>query len=158
MVMNRSVRHRSLIWQSALTVTVIVAALVWGTYKAGEPLQRIDLQLAAQSLHSYAAEGMLLAQQSAADHVFRRYRENETQFVKEKVDDVALMLSRKDIGDENSRLLAQERAAAQSLRLQLNTLSQMEEPAELRFTATRLSELSSQLADLAERLASSSAD
>jgi hypothetical protein len=123
-----------------------------------EPPQRIDLQIAAQSLHSYAAEGAMLAEQYATDHLFRRYLENEAQFVGDKVDDIAHMLSHEGISGETSQLLAQERAAAQNLRFQLNTLSKMEEPAQLRSTAMRLSELSSQLAGLAKRLANSSAD
>jgi hypothetical protein len=153
--MNRSTRRRSSIWQSAFVMAVLTAGLTWATYKTREPLQRIDLQIAAQSLHSYAAEGAMLAEQYAADAMFRRYLENEAQFLSEKVEDIVLMLSDKEVSDESATVFAQERAAAQNLRLQLNTVSKAGDPAQLRSAAVHLSQLSSQLAELARRLAHS---
>jgi hypothetical protein len=150
--MNRAARYRAFIWQSILAALLIAIALAWGIFLARKPLQVSDLKIAAQSLHSYAAEGVVLAEQSLSGHLFRPYLEYEARFVRDKVHDVDAMLQRHGATEDLAQPIAEQRAAAHALSMELDALSSTPpEPARTTAIAGRLRQLSSEMASLGKR-------
>jgi hypothetical protein len=150
--MNRAAPYRALIWQSILAAVLIAIALAWGIFLARKPLQPSDLKIAAQSLHSYAAEGVMLAEQTLSDNLLNSYLEYEARFIRDKVHDVDAMLQKGTASEDLTQAVAEERAAARALSIELDALSSTpREPARTAAIAGRLRQLSSQTADLGKR-------
>src|SRR5690242_11531913 len=117
-VMNPATRRRHLIWQSVLSVALTVCAIVYGAAFIRQPLRAADLGIAAQQLHSYAAEGVMLAEQTLFDEVYVHYTASEAQFLSDKVQDIADTLSTQRHAANVADHVAQALSAAHVVRKQ----------------------------------------
>jgi hypothetical protein len=151
--MNRRIRRRHLIEQSVATAVVAAIAVAYAIHLVRKPLQPADLEIAAQSLHSYAAEAVMLAEQSLAGNVYRGYVQNEAQFLSGKAHEVASGLTGGSLVGALADLARQEVTAAQDLRTQLHVLrTEPEDTLRLVSTAQRLRRLSADMGKLEQQL------
>jgi hypothetical protein len=145
--------HRHLVWQSIVCFAVIASAIAYAIVIARQPLAAADLAIAAQQLHSYAVEGMMLAEQASLDNVYSHYLESEAQFLDDKVSDIARMLRSRDHSAERAGEAKQALAAAHALRDELNSLRIVpNQPQHLDKPASQLRQLAIDMHALAKRL------
>src|SRR5690349_22654359 len=134
--MDRKTRRRHLIQQSIVTAALAAGGVAYTIHLAHEPLQSADLQIAAQSLHAYAAEAVMLAEQALADNVYRPYVANEAQFLSEKARDVASTLTGDGIDGALVDHASQELKTAHELRAELHEIgTAQEDPLQLTASA-----------------------
>jgi hypothetical protein len=151
--MHRKTRRRHVIQQSIVAAALAAGAVAYTIHLAHKPLQSADLQIAAQSLHSYAAEAVMLAEQAVADNVYRPYVANEAQFLSEKARDVASTLTSDAIDSALVDYASQELKTAHELRTELHELGTAhEDPLHLAASAQRLRRLSADMKGLEKRL------
>jgi hypothetical protein len=151
--MHRKTRRRHVIQQSIVAAALAAGAVAYTIHLAHEPLQSTDLQIAAQSLHSYAAEAVMLAEQAVADNVYRPYVANEAQFLSEKARDVASTLTSDAIDSAFVDYASQELNTAHELRTELHELGTAhEDPLHLAASAQRLRGLSADMKGLEKQL------
>src|SRR5207253_4523202 len=91
--MRSAARGIALVWQIVLLTIVIAAGIAWVVLHGRAPPQAADLEIAAQALHSFAAEGIILSEQASAGKLFDTYLVKEAEFVRDKIDDVQTGLS-----------------------------------------------------------------
>jgi hypothetical protein len=151
--MHRKTRRRHVIQQSIVVAALAAGAVAYTIHLANEPLQPADLQIAAQSLHSYAAEAVMLTEQALADNVYRPYVANEAQFLSEKARDVASTLTGDGIDGALVDYASQELKTAHELRTELHELgTAYEDPLHLAASAQRLRRLSADMRELEKQL------
>jgi len=145
--------RRHFIWQSVVCTLVVLFAISYAVVLARQPLDAAALQIAAQALHSYAAEGVMLSEQALSSNAFSQYIKAQSQFLRDKVDDIAHELSHREIFAPLSDNARQALAAAHAIRTELHALDpDRSDPMDLAQLAGRLRKLSADMDSLAKHM------
>src|SRR5581483_5476357 len=125
--MRHQPTFRSLLWQVIVIALLFVAAVAWAVYERQRPADVDALRISAGDLASFAAEGRLLAEQTAQGRLQHTYAEQERRFIDQKVEAERKSLDR-GVTDPGLVVVARQlREAAQRISTQLRALASLSE-------------------------------